>query len=112
MAPGVLSDNVSTQDTKPNTHAREPLQPTGILDKFDFEEVTPIIGREFPHVNIVDDLLNASNADDLLRELAVTSTITLPTPPPPSPLTIIQSPVAVSSSSAPKTTLPTTSKSS
>jgi hypothetical protein len=74
MAPGVLSDNVSTHDSKPNTHAREPLQPSGILDKFDFEEVTPIIGREFPTLNIVDDLLNAPNADDLLRELAITST--------------------------------------
>ncbi|KAJ5894190.1 hypothetical protein N7495_005881 [Penicillium taxi] len=50
-----------------------PLKPSGALDKFDYEETTPVIGREFPTVNIVDDLLSAPNADELLRELAITS---------------------------------------
>ena len=52
-----------------------PLKLSGNLDGFEFEDTTPAIGREFPNVNIVDDLLNASNADELVRDLAITSTI-------------------------------------
>lgn len=49
---------------------------SGALDgKFKFEETTPVIGREYPSVNIVDDLLNAPNADELIRDLAITSTL-------------------------------------
>jgi len=51
-----------------------PLRTTGALDSaFKFDEVTPAVGREYPTANIVDDLLNASNSDDLLRDLAITS---------------------------------------
>jgi hypothetical protein len=51
-----------------------PLLKSGALDgKFKFEEATPIIGREYPTVNIVDDILNASDADELIRDLAITS---------------------------------------
>ncbi|KAK3291777.1 uncharacterized protein B0H64DRAFT_408019 [Chaetomium fimeti] len=49
-----------------------PLELSGALDKFSFEETTPEVGREYAHVNIVDDLMNAENADDLLRDLAIT----------------------------------------
>ncbi|UPX20345.1 uncharacterized protein EKO05_0010580 [Ascochyta rabiei] len=50
-----------------------PLQKSGALDnKFEFEEATPVIGREYPKINIVDDILNASNADELIRDLAIT----------------------------------------
>lgn len=73
MAPGILEESNSLQDSA--SHATEPIKPTGVLDRFGYEEVTPIIGREFPTLNIVDDLINAENADELLRELAVTSTI-------------------------------------
>ena len=74
MAPGILNENnTSAQDPIVNLHALEPLKPTGALEKFDYEDVTPIIGREFPTLNIVDELLNAENADELLRELAITS---------------------------------------
>ncbi|KAF2847459.1 taurine dioxygenase family protein [Plenodomus tracheiphilus IPT5] len=46
---------------------------SGALDtKFKYEEATPVIGREYPSVNIVDDLLNAEDADALLRDLAIT----------------------------------------
>ena len=51
----------------------EPLKLSGALDHFKHEETTPIIGREFIDVNIVDDLLNAENADERLRDLAITS---------------------------------------
>jgi hypothetical protein len=50
-----------------------PLELSGALDKFSFEETTPEIGREYANVNIVDDLMNAENADDALRDLAITS---------------------------------------
>ncbi|KAI1651347.1 taurine catabolism dioxygenase [Daldinia loculata] len=49
-----------------------PLSLVGALEKFSYEETTPTIGREYPSLNIVDDLLNASNADDLIRDLAIT----------------------------------------
>lgn len=53
-----------------------PLKKTGVLDsKFKFEETTPIIGREYPEANIVEDILNAQDADALLRDLAITSTL-------------------------------------
>jgi hypothetical protein len=51
-----------------------PQKKTGALDAgFKFEETTPVIGREYPEVNIVDDILNVSNADELIRDLAITS---------------------------------------
>lgn len=57
------------------TSRRLPLKKSGVLDSaFQFEEVTPAIGREYPTTNIVEDLLNSSNADELLRDLAITST--------------------------------------
>lgn len=52
-----------------------PLAKVGALDaSFKFEETTPVIGREYPEVNIVDDILGAPNADELIRDLAITST--------------------------------------
>lgn len=52
----------------------EPLKKSGALDTaFEFEEITPVIGREYPKANIVDDLVNAPNSDELLRDLAITS---------------------------------------
>ncbi|KAL1897981.1 hypothetical protein Sste5346_003835 [Sporothrix stenoceras] len=51
----------------------QPLELTGALDQqFQFEESTPVIGREYPTVNIVDDILNAKNSDDLIKDLAIT----------------------------------------
>lgn len=52
---------------------REPLELSGALAGFKYEETTPEIGREYLDVNIVDDLMKADNADDLLRDLAITS---------------------------------------
>ncbi|PSN59475.1 taurine dioxygenase family protein [Corynespora cassiicola Philippines] len=51
---------------------RQSLKPSGILDKFGYEDVTPVIGREFPNLNLVDDILKAENADELIKELAIT----------------------------------------
>lgn len=50
---------------------REPLKPSGILDKFQHFDVTPVIGREFVDVDLAS-WLRAPNSDELLRELAIT----------------------------------------
>ncbi|KAI0171737.1 taurine catabolism dioxygenase [Hypoxylon sp. FL1284] len=49
-----------------------PLKLTGALEKFSYEDTTPAIGREFPNINIVDNLLNSDEADVLIRDLAIT----------------------------------------
>jgi hypothetical protein len=51
----------------------EPLTLSGALDQFKYEESTPVIGREYSDVNLVDDIINAKNADELIRDLAITS---------------------------------------
>jgi hypothetical protein len=58
---------------KQNSAHPEPLRKTGAIDKFAFEETTPVIGREYPDLNIVDDILNSDKADELIRDLAITS---------------------------------------
>lgn len=77
MAPGLTSDlpihSTPSDKEAPATSYPEPLKPSGALDKFSFEDTTPVIGREFLNVNIVDDLMNAPNGDELLRDLAITS---------------------------------------
>jgi hypothetical protein len=51
-----------------------PLTKSGALDAaFPFEEITPVIGREYPTAKIVEDLLGAPNSDELLRDVAITS---------------------------------------
>jgi hypothetical protein len=73
MAPAATSDlavRPAPADKKPFP---EPLKLSGALDKFTFEDTTPVIGREFGNVNIVDDLLKAANSDELLRDVAITS---------------------------------------
>jgi hypothetical protein len=51
---------------------KEPLRLQGILDRYESFDVTPIIGKEFPSVNL-KEWLEAPNSDELLRELAITS---------------------------------------
>jgi hypothetical protein len=80
MAPGITSDlpvhalpSKEGVSTKTGASYPKPLKVSGALDKFTHIEATPIIGREYPTVNIVDDIFNAENADELLRDLAITS---------------------------------------
>ncbi|KAL4888815.1 alpha-ketoglutarate-dependent sulfonate dioxygenase [Aspergillus ambiguus] len=71
--PSQIADiSLPLRNAPDETQYPAPLKPTGALDKFAFEESTPAIGREFQNVNIVDDILNAPNADDLVRDLAIT----------------------------------------
>ena len=72
----------SIGENHPNSHIngddhgypRPPLKQSGLLnEKFESDDLTPVIGREFPKVNIVDDLLNSPDGNTLLRDLAITS---------------------------------------
>ena len=62
----------STQGARDST-LKAPLKLSGALEKLSYEDAIPVIWREFLGVNIVDDLLDASNADELIRDLAITS---------------------------------------
>lgn len=54
------------------TDNKEPLKLSGALDKYEHFDVTPVIGREFVDVNLVE-LLRAPDSDELIRDLAITS---------------------------------------
>jgi hypothetical protein len=75
MATTTIQASGSVNETAPIestwTH-KEPLQLQGALDKYESFDVTPIIGREFPSVNL-KEWLESPNSDDLLRDLAITS---------------------------------------
>ncbi|MCJ1325043.1 hypothetical protein MMC10_001705 [Thelotrema lepadinum] len=77
MAPAVTEAPVSPKnpqngDSEVNKSSRhKPLKSSGALDHFSSEETTPILGREYLDLDIVDDLLNADNADERLRDLAI-----------------------------------------
>ena len=58
--------------TDGNALLKTPLELTGLLDQFKSFDVTPVIGTEFPDVQLVD-WLRAPSSDALLRELAITS---------------------------------------
>ncbi|KAK5627789.1 hypothetical protein RRF57_003504 [Xylaria bambusicola] len=67
-----------TQENGTNGHPpqasklrREPLKNSGSIDYLEYVDVTPIIGREYPTAKI-KDILTAPNADEQLRDLAIT----------------------------------------
>lgn len=72
---GSLGENYSNgSGHDDHGYPRKPLKQSGLLnEKFEFDDLTPVVGREFPTVNIVEDLMNAADADTLLRDLAITS---------------------------------------
>ena len=51
---------------------KEPSKPTGVLDQYKHFDVTPVIGREYPTLDL-KELLEAPNSDELLKDLAITS---------------------------------------
>jgi hypothetical protein len=65
-APAVQSPSLNSQH-------KEPLKLSGALDHLEHFDVTPIIGREFIGVNLAK-WLRAPNSDELIRDLAITST--------------------------------------
>ncbi|CAK7229219.1 hypothetical protein SCUCBS95973_007147 [Sporothrix curviconia] len=69
-----LNDGSDPNSVRPvrETGHKEPLTLSGALDQFPSFDVTPVIGREFgPEVDLAA-WLRAPNADDLLRDLAIT----------------------------------------
>jgi len=77
MAPTAVETTPDTLPTVVKTLKEEaskpqPLRTTGVLDQFEFFDVTPVIGREFPKANLVE-WLEAPNSDELIRDLAITS---------------------------------------
>jgi hypothetical protein len=67
---------IIAEQTRPadNNH-KAPLKLKGVLDQFKSFDVTPVIGKEFPEVNL-KSLLRAENSDELIRDLAITSKLT------------------------------------
>ncbi|AEO55632.1 hypothetical protein MYCTH_2051168 [Thermothelomyces thermophilus ATCC 42464] len=68
MAPSAIDTETPTVTKGP---AREPLKLSGALEAYEYFDVTPVIGREFPTAKL-DEWLNAPNSDELLRDLAIT----------------------------------------
>jgi len=69
-APATNGHAVNGKPTKSKL-LREPLKYSGSLDQFKSFEVTPIVGREYPDVQLMD-LIKAPNAEQLIRDLAIT----------------------------------------
>lgn len=76
MAPGAI-DPAYDISSKKQSLKTAPLKSSGSLDKFEQDDVTPVIGTEFPKVNLVE-LLNAPNSDELIRDLAIKSILSPP----------------------------------
>ena len=72
MAPAATEAPEHTVPIVGKSVRREPLQLSGALDQYEHFDVTPVIGREYPKANLVE-WLNAPNADELIRDLAITS---------------------------------------
>jgi hypothetical protein len=70
----VTSEHQTRLQTETWTH-KEPLKLSGALKDIKSFDVTPIIGHEFQDVNL-KEWLRAPNSDELLRDLAITSTST------------------------------------
>ncbi|MCJ1252069.1 hypothetical protein MMC30_009307 [Trapelia coarctata] len=66
-------DNASIRggSARARTRCTKPLVYSGSLDPYTHQDVTPVIGREFQALQVVD-LLAAHNSDQLIRDLAVT----------------------------------------
>jgi hypothetical protein len=81
MAPSATEPAQATTAIHPGKVAgtKPWVKSTGSLDQYEHIEVTPAIGREYPHVNLVS-LLQAPNSEELLRELALTSRFSSPIP--------------------------------
>ncbi|KPM43277.1 hypothetical protein AK830_g3252 [Neonectria ditissima] len=70
MAPSATEGGIPI-NTKGQTQNPQPLKLSGALKDYESFDSTPAIGREFPKANLVD-WLNAPNADELIRDLAIT----------------------------------------
>jgi hypothetical protein len=80
MAPSAVEEQVAPTEipilpgkaAAAATSTKPWLKSTGVLDKFEHIEVTPVIGREYPKADVAE-WLQAPNSDELIKELALTS---------------------------------------
>jgi hypothetical protein len=76
MAPSIVRGSLD-KTTITTNGARHPLKGSGSLDCFESFEVTTVIGTEFlPGVQL-SQFLSAPNSDDLIRDLALLSILSL-----------------------------------
>lgn len=55
------------------------MELSGCLNAYESLDITPVIGKEFPKANLVD-WMNDPKANDLLRDLAITSKLSMINP--------------------------------
>lgn len=70
----VVDQIVGTDEAR--TRLTKPLEYAGLLDSYKNSDLTPVIGREYHGLQIVD-LLKAENGDALIRDLAVIGSLHL-----------------------------------
>lgn len=70
----VAHGNAKLSNGHTNSKVKLPLETNGALDSYNYKDLTPCIGREFPTANLVE-MMGAPNSDELLQELALTSII-------------------------------------
>lgn len=74
MATQTVALNIGqSRSSAESQYPREPLKLSGVLQQYKSFDVTPVIGREFVDVNL-KEWLEAPNSDELIRDLAITST--------------------------------------
>jgi hypothetical protein len=69
--PKVKAQEIVSQKAVAPKLIKAPMKLSGALDKYESKDLTPCIGREFPTTKLVD-WLKAPNADELIRDLAIT----------------------------------------
>lgn len=75
MAPALVDQSINVQVPAVKSQLKKkPLTATGALDQFKHIDLTPVIGREYPTLNVVE-LMESPNADELIKELAYTSNV-------------------------------------
>lgn len=72
MLPALVETEPFSGPSKAETKT-SPLKSSGSLDGFKQINLTPVIGTEFVDVNIVDDIINATNSEERIRDLAIKS---------------------------------------
>lgn len=74
MAPSLTETipSITSLSLKETTRVA-PLELGTSLNDVEYEDVTPVIGREFYNLNIVDDILNHPDADARIRDVAILS---------------------------------------
>jgi hypothetical protein len=75
MVAPILQTAVSSaiRGGNPSAQSRlsRPIQDSGSLNGFPYSDLTPVIGREYPELQITD-ILKSGNSDRIIQDFAVT----------------------------------------